>query len=163
VGFGPTSSTGIGAGLSDALYAVGLSGLSARNSASSRARRQAEEPAPDDVDAPATAATASAKKRARARRHLGATAKDRAYRYEFMDSEDDAASVSGPDDAPGATTASGQGAGSLGFAGAAAQSGQSAPAGLQTLAGEGLNDGPALPMLPSSWGQGQFRPGSVGE
>jgi PPE-repeat protein len=163
VGFGPTSSTGIGAGLSDALYAVGLSGLSARNSARSRARRQSEEPAPDDVDAPAAAAAASAKRRARARRHLGATAKDRAYRYEFMDSEDDVASGSGPDDAPEATTASGQGAGSLGFAGAAAQSGQRPPAGLQTLAADGLNDGPALPMLPSSWGQGQFRPGSAGE
>ena len=86
VGFGPTSSTGIGAGLSDALYAVGLSGLSARDSASSRARRKSEEPAPDDADAPAAVAAASAaKKRARARRRRGATAKDRAYRYEFMD------------------------------------------------------------------------------
>jgi PPE-repeat protein len=154
VGFGPTSSTGIGAGLSDALYAVGLSGLSARGS-SNRARRKSEEPAPDDADAPVADAAASAKKRARARRHLGATAKDRAYRYEFLDADDDAALGSGSDDLSGPSAAeSGQAAGPLGFAGAAAKSGASPAAGLMTLAGDGVNDGPALPMLPSSWGRG---------
>jgi hypothetical protein len=154
VGFGPTSSTGIGAGLSDALYAVGLSGLSARNRASNRARRNSEEPAPDDAAAPAAVAAALAKKRARARRHLGATAKDRAYRYEFLD-VDDAASGSGSDDLSWPSAAeSGQAAGPLGFAGAAAKSGASPAAGLMTLTGDGVNDGPALPMLPSSWGQG---------
>jgi PPE-repeat protein len=61
VGFGPTATDGIGAGLSNALYAVRLSGLSARNSASGRARRKSEEPASDDLDAPAAAATAAAK------------------------------------------------------------------------------------------------------
>jgi PPE-repeat protein len=155
VGFGPTSSTGLGAGLSDALYAVGLSGLSARDGASSRARRNSEEPAPDDAAAPAAVAAASAKKRARARRHLGATAKDRAYRYEFLDVDDDAASGSGSDDLSRPSAAeSGQAAGPLGFAGAAAKSGASPAAGLMTLTGDGVNDGPALPMLPSSWGQG---------
>ena len=154
VGFGPTSSTGIGAGLSDALYAVGLSGLSARGSAGNRARRKSEEPAPDDADAQAAGAAASAKKRARARRHLGATVKDRAYRYEFLDVDDDA-SDSGRDDTSGISAGqSGQAAGPLGFAGAAAKSGASPAAGLMTLAGDGVNEGPALPMLPSSWGQG---------
>jgi PPE-repeat protein len=157
VGFGPTSSTGIGAGLSDALYAVGLSGLSARGSASNRARRKSEEPAPDDADAPVADAAASAKKRARARRHLGATAKDRAYRYEFLDADDDAALGSGSDDVSGPSVAAGQAAGRLGFAGAAAKSGASPAAGLMTLAGDGVNDGPALPMLPSSWGQGSTK------
>ena len=149
VGFGPTSTTGLGAGLSDALYAVGLSGLSARGSASSRARRKSEEPAPDDADAPAAAAAASAKQRAKARRRRGATAKDRAYRYEFMDLEDVAP---GPDDEPSASVReSGQPAGRLGFAGAAAKSGASHAAGLTTMTGDGLSDGPAVPMLPSSW------------
>jgi PPE-repeat protein len=155
VGFGPTSSTGIGAGLSDALYAVGLSGLSARGSVSNRARRKSEEPAPDDADAPVADAAASAKKRARARRHLGATAKDRAYRYEFLDADDDAALGSGSDDVSGPSAAeSGQAAGPLGFAGAAAKSGAGPAAGLMTLPGDGVNDGAALPMLPSSWGRG---------
>ncbi|HVT68604.1 MAG TPA: PPE family protein [Trebonia sp.] len=144
VGFGPTSTTGIGAGLSDALYAVGLSGLSARGSASGRARRKAEEPAPDDADAPAPAAAAAAKGRLRARRHRGATAKDRAYRYEFMDLDDGPAPV----DQPVASTGeSGRPAGPLGFAGAAVKSEAARAAGLATLAG----DRPALPMLPSSW------------
>lgn len=156
VGFGPTSSTGIG--LSDALYAVGLSGLSARSSAGSRARRKSEEPSPDDADAPAVAAAASATKRARARRSRGATVKDRAYRYEFMDVDDDLAAVPGPDDQPGGAVAeSGQAAGLLGFAGAAAKFETTHAAGLTTLAGDGVHDGPALPMLPSSWGHGSLK------
>jgi PPE-repeat protein len=151
VGFGPTSSTGIG--LSDALYAVGLSGLSARSSASSRAPRKSEEPSPDDADAPAVAAAASAKKRARARRSRAATVTDRAYRYEFMDVEDDLAADPGPHDQPGGAAAeSGQAAGLLGFAGAAAKFETAPAAGLTTLAGDGVHDGPAVPMLPSSWG-----------
>jgi PPE-repeat protein len=150
VGFGPTSTTGLGAGLSDALYAVGLSGLSARGSASNRARRRSEEPAPDDADAPAAAAAVSAKQRAKARRRRGATAKDRAYRYEYMDLED---AAPGPDDGPITSVGeSGETAGTLGFAGAAAKSGASHAAGLTTLTGGGLGDGPAMPMLPSSWG-----------
>jgi hypothetical protein len=52
---------------------------------------------------------------------------------------------------PGAAWASEHGAGSLGFAGAAAKSDGPQPAGLITVAGDGLSDGPTLPMLPSSW------------
>ncbi|HSS24680.1 MAG TPA: PPE family protein [Mycobacterium sp.] len=98
VGFGPTASDGIGAGISDSLYAVGLSGLSARTSTTSRARRKSEEPAPDDVAAPAAAA-ASARERARSRRRRGATAKDRAHRHEYMDLDQELDSdPGGPDD-----------------------------------------------------------------
>ncbi|MGE2815109.1 PPE family protein [Mycobacterium heidelbergense] len=136
VGFGPTATDGIGAGISDSLYAVGLSGLSGRSSAQSRARRKSEEPAPDDVDVPAAAA---ADKQARSRRRRGATAKDLGYRYEFMD--------------PEAAWASAQSAGPLGFAGAAAKSDGPQPAGLITVTGEGLSDGPTVPMMPSSWDQ----------
>jgi PPE-repeat protein len=150
VGFGPTSTTGLGAGLSDALYAVGLSGLSGSASARNRSRRKSEEPAPDDAAAPAAAAAASAKERLKARRRRGATAKDRAYRYEFMDLDD---AASGPGDEPSASVGeSGQAAGPLGFAGAATTSGASHAEGLTTLTGDGLSDGPAVPMLPSSWG-----------
>jgi PPE-repeat protein len=151
VGFGPTSTSGLGAGLSDALYAVGLSGLSGSASAKNRSRRKSAEPAPDDADAPAAAVTAAAKERLKARRRRGATAKDKAYRYEYMDLEDAAA---GPDDEPSPSIGeSGHAAGPLGFAGAAAKSGASRAAGLTTLGGDGLNDGPVVPMLPSSWGR----------
>ncbi|WP_219845614.1 hypothetical protein [Mycobacterium shigaense] len=46
---------------------------------------------------------------------------------------------------------SGQPAGPLGFAGAASKSEAARAAGLTTLAGDGLSEGPAAPMLPSSW------------
>ncbi|MEB3981662.1 PPE family protein [Mycobacterium sp. 663a-19] len=137
VGFGPTATDGIGTGISDSLYAVGLTGSSARNSASGRARGKSEEPAPDDVDAPA-AAVAADKDRARARRR--ATAQDRAHRYEFMELHE-----------PDPVHTSAQGAGSLGFAGATAKSGDPQPAGLITLAGDGLGEPPTLPMVPRSW------------
>lgn len=150
VGFGPTGTEGIGAGMSDTLYAVGLSGLAARGSASGRARRKSEEPAPDDVEAPAAAAAeAAARKRARARRRRAGTATDRAYRYEFLDLEEN----SGRDDeGPEAVHPSGQGGGPVGFAGAATRSGLDQPAGLATLTRVGLGDGPTVPMMPSSWG-----------
>lgn len=150
-GFSPTATDGIGAGMSDALYAVGLSGLAARGSASSRSRRKSEEPAPDDVDAAAAAAaSATAKRKARARRHRGGTVTDRAYRYEFMDLDQDVAVDE--EDSDG-VRASEQGGGPLGFAGAAAKSGVAQPTGLATLTRDGLSDGPTMPMMPSSWGK----------
>lgn len=162
VGFGPTATDGLGAGMSDALYVVGLSGLSARNSASGKARRKSPEPSPDDVDAPAAAAAAAAaKKRARLRRHRPGTVQDRAYRYEFMDLDADSAPDAGvgPDAAP-ATYPSEDGAGPLGFAGVGAKAGAARPAGLTTLAGDGFSDGPAMPMMPSSWGA-DLNPGNA--
>ncbi|OBI90240.1 PPE family protein [Mycobacterium asiaticum] len=130
-GFGPTLNdpTGVTAGVSDSLYAVGLAGLSARSSASDRARRQAPEQAPDDAAAPAPA-TAPADERVRRRRHRGATVKDQGNRYEYLD----------------AAAPSQAGGGSLGFAGAATGSASAHATGLATLPDEGR-----LPMLPSSW------------
>ncbi|WP_431313771.1 PPE family protein [Mycobacterium avium] len=150
VGFGPTATDGIGAGMSDALYAVGLSGLSARGSASSRARRKSGEPAPDDLDAPAAAVAAAAgSKKAQARRRRRGTATDRAYRYEYMDLDTDSGPEDGgPDDGPVASEAS---AGQLGFAGAATKSDAARPAGLATLTRDGLSEGPGVPMMPSTW------------
>ncbi|TAM67324.1 PPE domain-containing protein [Mycobacterium sp.] len=151
VGFGPTATDGIGANLSNALYAVGLSGLSARGSASSRSRRKSEEPSPDDVDAPAAAAgAAEAKRKARARRRRGGTATERAYRYEFMDLDEDPDPGVGTDD-PHAARPSEDSAGPLGFAGAAAKSGAAQAAGLATLTRDGLGDGSSVPMMPSTW------------
>ncbi|OBF50293.1 hypothetical protein A5787_08405 [Mycobacterium sp. 852002-50816_SCH5313054-b] len=142
LGFGPSASTGVSAGISDVLYAVGSSGLPARGSAAGRTRRTSDESAPDDVDAPAAAGADM--KRARARRRRVATAPDHAHRYEFMD-------VAQPD--PQAPRTSEQAAQSVGFAGAAAQSGAARPAGLTTLTGPGGSDGPPMPMLPGSWGR----------
>jgi PPE-repeat protein len=151
VGFGPTATDGIGAGLSNALYAVGLSGLSARTGASGRSRGKSEEPASDDLDAPAAAMTAAPKKRAQARRRRRGTATDRAYRYEYMDLDQELAPGFDTEDPP-ASIPSEESAGPLGFAGAATQSGAAQAAGLATLTRDGLSSGPSLPMMPSTWG-----------
>ncbi|OBJ03913.1 PPE domain-containing protein [Mycobacterium sp. 1465703.0] len=151
VGFGPTATDGIGANVSNALYAVGISGLSARGSASSRSRRKSMEPSSDDVDASASAAAAAAaKKKARARRRRGGTATERAYRYEFMDLDDGVDLVGNAED-PHAARPSEDSAGPLGFAGAAAKSDAAQATGLATLTRDGLSDGPTVPMMPSTW------------
>lgn len=151
VGFGPTATDGIGANAFNALYAVGLSGLSARGSASSRSRRKSEEPSSDDLDAPAAAAAAAdAKKKARARRRRGGTATERAYRYEFMEM-DEGTTPAGDAEDPYAARPSEDSAGPLGFAGAAAKSDAAQATGLATLTRDGLSDGPTLPMMPSTW------------
>jgi PPE-repeat protein len=134
VGFDPTAPTGI----ADALYAVGLSGLPARGSAGGRARRKSEEPAPDELDVP-SAATGSAG-RGSGRRRVRATSADHAHRFEYLE--------------PHGVAISDHGAGALGFAGTATESGVGPAAGLTTLTGDGLSDGPTLPLLPGSWGGG---------
>ncbi|MEE2855006.1 MAG: PPE family protein [Actinomycetota bacterium] len=139
VGFGPGLTDGIGTGMTDIQYAVGLAGLSSSSSASSRARRKSQEPGFDEADEPAAAA-ASAPARLRSRRRRGAEAKDHAYRYEYMDLDSDESLL-----------ASEAGAGPLGFAGAATKFGAAQAAGLATLTRDGLSDGPTVPMMPSTW------------
>ncbi|OBF61862.1 hypothetical protein A5753_18015 [Mycobacterium sp. 852002-51971_SCH5477799-a] len=139
VGFGPGLTDGVGAGMTDMQYAVGLAGLSSSSSASSRARRKSQEPGLDDAEAPAAAAASTAA-RLRSRRRRGAEAKDHAYRYEYMDL-DPAESL----------LASDAGAGPLGFAGAATKSDAAQATGLATLTRDGLSDGPTVPMMPSTW------------
>ncbi len=63
-----------------------------------------------------------------------------------MDPADDVDPSPGPE---ARTATSDRGAGSLGFAGAAAGTGASEAAGLITLTDDGWN---GAPMLPSSWG-----------
>lgn len=139
VGFGPGLTDGVGAGMTDIQYAVGLAGLSSSSSASSRARRKSQEPGLDDAEEPAATA-ASAPARLRSRRRRGAEAKDHAYRYEYMDLDSDESLLT-----------SDAGAGPLGFAGAAAKSDAAQAAGLATLTRDGLSDGPTVPMMPSTW------------
>lgn len=66
---------------------------------------------------------------------------------EFMDL-DMGAPVDSP---PGGTFVSGQGAGSLGFAGTVANAAGARAAGLATLDADGFGSSPKAPMLPGSW------------
>ena len=131
VGFGPP-------------YVVGPPGVmsgSMSSSASSSAKRKAPEP-----DIAALAAAAGAREGARARRRL--RAKQRGYGDEFMDMNIDV----DPDwDERPSTSASGRGAGTLGFAGTAPTDAVTEAAGLTTLANDEFGGGPRMPMLPGTW------------
>ncbi|WP_456238198.1 PPW family C-terminal domain-containing PPE protein, partial [Mycobacterium interjectum] len=85
---------------------------------------------------------ATANGRTRGRRRRGATIEDRAHRHEFMDLDEDG----GPH-----PEASGQGGGRLGFVGATVTPAAGRPAGLMTLADDGRNGAPAIPLLPNNW------------
>ena len=131
VGFGPP-------------YVVGPPGVmsgSMSSSASSSAKRKAPEP-----DIAAMAALAGAREGARARRRL--RAKQRGYGDEFMDMNIDV----DPDwDERPSTSASGRGAGTLGFAGTTPKDATTEAAGLATLADDEFGGGPRMPMLPRTW------------
>ena len=131
VGFGPP-------------YVVGPPGVmsgSMSSSASSSAKRKAPEP-----DIAALAAAAGAREGARARRRL--RAKQRGYGDEFMDMNIDV----DPDwDERPSTSASGRGAGTLGFAGTTPKDATTEAAGLATLANDEFGSGPRMPMLPRTW------------
>jgi hypothetical protein len=113
------------------------------------AQRKAPEP---DTAAAAAAVAASAAQRRRARRRRRAAMDDqhRGYRYEFLDAQAD-----GAPEHPAAetTTASGRGAGPLGFAGAARGLTGRTPeaAGLTALDGGEFGGGPTTPMVPRTW------------
>ncbi|MEE6178790.1 PPE domain-containing protein [Mycobacterium sp. 050134] len=120
-------------------YVVGGPTLGAGTGMASSAQRKA--PAADTVAAAAAAGLPAAERaRARRRRRAGMNDRQRGYRHEFLDSE-----------GAGPSLASARGAGALGFAGAVPADAVGA-AGLATLAGEGLGDGPAKPMVPATWG-----------
>jgi len=72
-----------------------------------------------------------------------------------MDYDIDLAWDAPPTDGPVASkTASGSGAGSLGFAGTVSKASEQA-AGLATLPGDDFGGGPGVPMLPHTWTQGE--------
>ena len=131
VGFGPP-------------YVVGPPGVmsgSMSSSACSSAKSKAPEP-----DIAAMAALAGAREGARARRRL--RAKQRGYGDEFMDMNVDV----DPDwDERPSTSASGRGAGTLGFAGTTPKDATTEAAGLATLANDEFGGGPRMPMLPRTW------------
>jgi PPE-repeat protein len=95
------------------------------------------------VSAAAAAATTARSKR---RKRRDADLNDHGYRYEYMPMDDDAHTPPPPE----SVTASRHGAGTLGFTGTATDSTVEKPAGLTTLA-EKFDDGPAVPMMPSTW------------
>ena len=70
----------------------------------------------------------------------------RGFRYEFLESDAGA----GPEPAAETSTASGQGAGPLGFAGTGRRAAADAT-GLATLAGDEFGGGPSVPMVPRTW------------
>ncbi|KQH78167.1 hypothetical protein AO501_27295 [Mycobacterium gordonae] len=120
--------------------AIGFgSGLSTK--ASSAAKRQASEP-----DSAAQAAATAAREQARARRRKAA--KSRGFGDEFLDMNVD---VDPQWEGPPTTEASERGAQQMGFAGTVTDETAGAAAGLTTLAGAGMTDGPRLPLLPGSW------------
>lgn len=121
------------------------SGSGMSSGARSSARRKAPEP-----DAVAAATAASARAAARARRRHGQRARQRGRSAEFMDMNVDVDPDWGAP-AGGPASASGRGAGSLGFAGTAHKESVAGAAGLTTLADSGFGGGPTLPMMPGSW------------
>lgn len=120
-------------------YVVGPPGLGAGTGMSLGSRAGQKSAAPDAVAAPAAA---SRGEQVRRRRRPRPGLIDPGRRYEYLDDGSDAQSRS--------ASASDRGAGRLGFAGTAPESG-AAPAGLSTVAGASLDDSPSLPLLPSSW------------
>jgi PPE-repeat protein len=107
--------------------------------------------------APAAAAAIAAATREQARKPRRRRAKQRAHGDEFMDMNVDV-----DPDWGASTAASDRGAGPLGFAGTASSRVAEQAAGLATLHGDEFGAGPAVPMVPGTWGtdpDGQADPG----
>jgi PPE-repeat protein len=144
----PPSSPPVAAGGAGfAPYVIGPPGIGfgsgMSNSASSSAKKKAPESGAASAEAAAVAAT---RERARARRRRRAAVhRDQADEFMDMNVEVD------PDwTAPPSTTASDQGAATLGFAGTTVKQ-ATAAGGLVTLGGGEFGNGPLEPMLPDTW------------
>ena len=137
VGFGYPYLVGPGLGL----------GSSMSTSASAGAKKKS--PEPDTAAAPAAAASAREQARARRRRR----AQLRGHGHEFMDMDVQVEPDWGapPRAEPVGSLASGHGAGTIGFAGAAPRDASVEAAGLATLACDGFGGGPSVPMVPGTW------------
>lgn len=120
-------------------YAVGPPGLGAGGNLSAGTR--AGQTSPDFATAAAPAA-ADRREQVRRRRRPRPGRIDPGYRHEYLDTD--------PGGNPESVTASDRGAGPIGFAGTTGATG-SAPVGLTTVAGDALDDGPRMPLLPGSW------------
>lgn len=121
-------------------------------------RTGAKAPAGDIPAAAAAGAAATAAEKRRARRKRGGQLKDRGFRDEYMDLD------SGPDLPPDVheplSSASGRGAGPMGFTGATPRADARA-AGLSTATSGAFEDEPVSPMLPSTWDPDSERGGDT--
>ena len=128
-------------------YVVGPPGIGfdsgMRAGASASAKRKAPEP---DTAAAAAATAARAQRQARRRRRT--ILRDHGNEFADMNIEVDPNWGEPADDEP---LASGNGAGSLGFAGTVRNEAVGQAAGLTTLAGDEFGGGPTVPMVPGSW------------
>jgi PPE-repeat protein len=142
-------------------YIVGGPTLGAGMDMSASAPRKGSQPRSDAAAAAASAA--SARERQGARRRRRAVAKDRYRGYEFMDLDPDGAAEPDPFADPATlaalAVASGQRAGTLGYAGTARKRADIAAAGLTTLAGDEFGGGPSVPMVPGTWEAERREPG----
>jgi PPE-repeat protein len=118
-------------------------------------RSRVKAPASDLSAQEATAAAAATREQARTRRRRRAAVKDRGYRDEYAELGDDIDPDPGPstsDQLAAPTAASDRGAGALGLADSARKANITPAAGLTTLAGDGFEGAPTVPMVPGTWG-----------
>jgi PPE-repeat protein len=149
VGFGPTATNPLaaGTGMADSSYAVGLSGLESRSSASGRTRRKAPDSSSDDAEAPAASAAAGEQAQVRRRRRMV----QRGHGDEYMEMDVEVEPDWGGPLGPTSPAPSDRGAGTLGFSGTVSKDGVTQAAGLATVAGEKHGAGPTMPMMPGTW------------
>lgn len=102
--------------------------------------------------AAAAAARVAAPGRSRGRRTRKSRVGVRGYRYEFIEEPASMNSSASPADAGPTTAASAQGAGPLGFAGAAPKTAGPVAAGMAQLSSEG--EPTTVPLLPATWPTG---------
>jgi PPE-repeat protein len=128
-------------------YVVGSVGAGLGSSISTSADAGAKKKAP----ASETAATAAAPTREQARARRRRRAKLRGHDHQFMEMDVQVEPDWAERELVGSTLASGQGAGTMGFTGAARGSTVIEAAGLTTLSGDGFGCGPKLPLVPGTW------------
>jgi PPE-repeat protein len=102
---------------------------------------------------PAAAAAAPSRAQARARRRRRAGMREYGDEFLDMDSDIDVAPDYGERELLTSAVASGNGAGTLGFAGTAHKGSALWAAGLTKLAGDEFGGGPRVPMVPGTWDQ----------
>jgi PPE-repeat protein len=129
-------------------YVVGSAGSGLGSSMSTGAGAGARKKAPEPETAAAPAAEAAREQaRARGRRR----AKLRGHGHEFMEMDVQVEPDWMATELVGSVRASGQGAGTMGFAGTARGAAVVEAAGLATLAGDGFGGGPSVPLVPGTW------------
>lgn len=117
-------------------------------------RSRVKAPASDLRVQEAVAAAASTREQARARRRRRATVKDRGYRDEYADLDDNIDPDPGPstsDQLAATTAASDRGAGALGLADTARKASTTRATGLTTVTGDAFSRAPNVPMMPGTW------------